>query len=57
MFANMEISLEAIISIVGLIFGGGGIGALITWRYQKKKARDEAKQAVAEAFGLAVIDE
>lgn len=45
----MEISLEAIISIVGLIFGGGGIGALITWRYQKKKARAEAKQAEAEA--------
>lgn len=44
-----QLSLEAIISIVTLIFGGGGIGALITWRYQKKKAKAEAKQAEAEA--------
>lgn len=45
----MEISLEAIISIVTLVFGSGGIGAVITWRYQKKKAKAEAKQAEAEA--------
>lgn len=44
-----QLSLEAIISIVTLIFGGGGIGALITWRYQKKKAKAEAKAAEAEA--------
>lgn len=36
-------------SAIGLIFGGSGIGALIGWRYQKKKAKAEAKQAEAEA--------
>jgi len=34
-----NLSIEAIISIVTLVFGGGGIGAVITWRYQKKKAK------------------
>lgn len=42
-------SLEAIISIATILFGGGGIGALVTWRYQRKKAKAEAKQAEAEA--------
>ena len=45
----MEITLEAIISVIGLLFGGSGIGALITWRYQRKKARAEAKEAEATA--------
>ena len=45
----MEISLEAIISIATLFLGGGGIGAIIGWRSQKKKARAEARQAEAEA--------
>ena len=45
----MEISIETIMSAIGLIFGGSGIGALLTWRYQRKKARAEAKQAEAEA--------
>ena len=45
----MDISLESIISIAGLLFGGGGIGVILTWRYQKKKAKAEAKQAEAEA--------
>jgi predicted RNase H-like nuclease (RuvC/YqgF family) len=44
-----QLSLESIISIVTLVFGGGGVGALITWRYQKKRALAEAKQAEAEA--------
>lgn len=44
----MEITLEAIISIIGLLVGGGG-GAFFTWRYQKKKAKAEARQAEAEA--------
>jgi predicted RNase H-like nuclease (RuvC/YqgF family) len=44
-----QLSLESIISIVTLVFGGGGIGAVITWRYQKKRALAEAKQAEAEA--------
>ena len=45
----MEINLEAIISVISLLFGGSGIGALITWRYQRKKARAEAKEAEATA--------
>jgi flagellar biosynthesis GTPase FlhF len=45
----MDISFDNIITIAGLLFGGGGIGVLITWRYQKKKAKAEAKQAEAEA--------
>ena len=44
----MEITLEAIISLVGL-FLGGGCGAFFTWRYQKKKAKAEAATAEAEA--------
>ena len=38
----MEITLEAIISFIGL-FVGGGAGAFFTWRYQKKKAKAEAE--------------
>ena len=45
----MEIPVESIISIVGLLFGGGGIGVFFTWRYQRKKAKAEAEQAEAEA--------
>ena len=45
----MEISIETIISIATLFLGGGGIGAIIGWRSQKKKARAEARQAEAEA--------
>ena len=44
----MEISIDNIITIAGLLFSGG-IGSLITWRYQKKKAKAEARQAEAEA--------
>ena len=40
----MEIPVESIISIVGLLFGGGGIGVFFTWRYQRKKAKAEARQ-------------
>lgn len=45
----MEISLEAIISLVGLLFGGGTIGGFLTWKYARKKAKAEAAQAEAEA--------
>ena len=45
----MELSLESIISIIGLLAGGTGIGTFFTWRYQRKKAAAEAKQAEAEA--------
>lgn len=40
----MEITLEAIISLVGLFVGGGG-GAFFMWRWQRKKAKAEAETA------------
>lgn len=45
----MEISLESIISLVGLLSGGGALGGLLTWKYARKKAKAEALQAEAEA--------
>lgn len=45
----MELTLEAIISIVGLLAGGTGIGGFFVWKYTKRKAQAEAKQAEAEA--------
>ena len=44
----MEITLESIISFIGL-FVGGGAGAFFTWRYQKKKAKAEAESAEIDA--------
>lgn len=44
----MEITLEAIISLVGLFVGGGG-GAFFTWKYLKRKAKAEAEQAETDA--------
>ena len=41
--------IETIISIIGLLAGGTGVGTFFTWRYQRKKAAAEAKQAEAEA--------
>lgn len=46
---NMEISVESIISILGLLSGGGVVGGLLTLKYARKKAEAEAKQADAEA--------
>lgn len=44
----MEISIDNIITIAGLLFSGG-IGSLITWRYQRKKAKAEAEKTKYEA--------
>ena len=44
----MEITLEAIISLIGLFVGGGG-GAFFTWRYLRRKAKAEAVTAEADA--------
>lgn len=44
----MEITLDAIISIITLFLGGGG-GAFFTWRYMRRKARAEAEEAEATA--------
>ena len=44
----MEITLESIISFIGL-FVGGGAGAFFTWKWQRAKAKSEAKEKEAEA--------
>lgn len=44
----MEITLEAIISLLGLFVGGGG-GAFFTWRYMRRKAKAEAVTAEVDA--------
>jgi hypothetical protein len=46
---NMEITLETIINGLAWLFGGSGLGWFITWRWQKARAKAEAKQAEAEA--------
>lgn len=45
----MEITLEAIISFIGLFVGGGTIGGFLFWKQTKKRAIAEAKLAEAEA--------
>ena len=45
----MEITLEAIISLIGLIVGGTGVGGFLFWRQHKRKEEAEAKAAEAEA--------
>lgn len=44
----MEISLDAIISILTLLLGGGG-GAFFTWQYTRRRAKAEASQAESTA--------
>ena len=43
------ISISDIISIVGLLAGGGGIGFFFTWRYARRKEAAEAEQAETSA--------
>ena len=45
----MEISLDNILSIAGLLLGGSGMGAFFTWRWQRAKAKAEAKEAESTA--------
>ena len=45
----MEITLEAIISIITLFVGGTGITGFFFWRQHKRKEEAEAKAAEAEA--------
>lgn len=40
----MEITIDTILSIAGLLLGGGG-GAFFTWRYMRRKAKAEAQTA------------
>ena len=44
----MEITLDAIISLLGLFVGGGG-GCFFTWRWMNRRAKAEAKEKEAEA--------
>ena len=39
----MEITIDSIIGILGLLFGGGALGGIFTWRWQRKKAKAEAQ--------------
>ena len=45
----MEITLEAIISLIGLLIGGTGLTGFFFWRQHKRKEEAEAKLAEAEA--------
>lgn len=38
----MEITIDTVISLLGLFIGGGG-GAFFTWRYMRRKAKAEAQ--------------
>jgi chromosome segregation ATPase len=49
----MEITLEAIISFIGL-FLSGGAGAFFTWKWQKRKAKASAEKEEAEAKNAAM---
>ena len=44
----MEITLESIIGILGLLLGGG-CGGFFTWRWQRAKAKAEAEEKAADA--------
>ena len=44
----MEITLDAVISIIGLFVGGGG-GAFFMWKWQQRKAKAEAESAEIDA--------
>ena len=46
----MEISIDTLIALAGLLLGGSG-GAFFTWRFQRQKAKAEAKEAEAQAAG------
>ena len=44
----MEITFDSIIGILGLLLGGGA-GGFFTWRWQRRKAKAEAKTAEVDA--------
>lgn len=51
----METTIEAIVSLVGLLLGGGA-GAFFTWRYQKKKAKVEAQEMEQDYYRRLIED-
>lgn len=46
----MEISINDIISVLGLLAGGGGLTYFLTWKYQKRKQKAEVVTAEAGAM-------
>ena len=58
----MEITIDTVISMLGLFIGGGG-GAFFTWRYMRRKAKAEAQteevnmaKAVQDAYQQMLAD-
>lgn len=51
----MEISIDTIIAIAGLLLGGGG-GAFFTWKWQKRKAKAEAESVVQDVYQQLIAD-
>lgn len=58
----MEITIDTVISLLGLFIGGGG-GAFFTWRYMRRKAKAEAQteevrmaQAVQDTYQEMLAD-
>ena len=58
----MEITIDTVISLLGLFIGGGG-GAFFTWRYMRRKAKAEAQteevnmaKAVQDAYQQMLAD-
>lgn len=45
----MEITFADIISAITLLLGGGGVGCLLSWRYNRRKEAAEAGQAETTA--------
>lgn len=45
----MEFSIETLLSVVGLLLGGGGVGTFFTWRYLRQQEAAKAKEAEANA--------
>ena len=45
----MELTLDAILPALLSLLGGGSIGIVLTWRWQKVKAQADAQKAQAEA--------
>ena len=52
----MEITVDTLINLLGLILGGG-CGAFFTWKWQRKKAQAEAKEKEAEATYQQMLDD
>jgi len=46
---KVEISINDIVSIIGLLAGGGGMGCFFTWRYSRRKEKAEAETAETTA--------